>query len=147
MGHGEIQPDKAHAPGAFNGRAQMIGVNVEGQVTPIQAQGGQGGVLHGGRGGMADGMSEDRAIARGGVDGVFGLVGHGLIIEQGRREFNLQMVQCRRAVDNAGLAFFRLLFAAGFAPDRASCPIAASTRARSVSTKRWSCSAEGRSVR
>ncbi|MEK7707134.1 MAG: hypothetical protein AAB380_03975 [Verrucomicrobiota bacterium] len=47
-----------------------------------------------------------------------------------------------------GLAFFPLRFAdTNFTLARALCSIAASTRARSVSSQRWSCSAEGRTVR
>ena len=57
----------------------MIRVNVEGQVLPVEPQMSQGRVVHGWRGGMADGVPKDRAIAGARVDRGK-LVRHGPVI-------------------------------------------------------------------
>ena len=59
---------KRMALAPVDGRAQMVRVNFEGQIAPIELQCGDAGILHGGRGGMPDGMPEDGAKARAGID-------------------------------------------------------------------------------
>jgi hypothetical protein len=48
-------------------------MNLKREVTPVQTQGGERGVMHGRRCGMADGKAVNRAAARRGIDG--GLAG------------------------------------------------------------------------
>jgi hypothetical protein len=50
------------------GGAEVVGGDIESEVTPIEFEFRQGGVMHGGRGGMFNWVSVHGAVARGGVD-------------------------------------------------------------------------------
>jgi len=65
---GEVESEEAHGFRAVDGGAEVVGGDIESEVTPIEFEGRQGGVMHGGRGGMFDGMSVHGAVARGGVN-------------------------------------------------------------------------------
>ena len=66
--NGEIEPHKVHCLGAPEGRVEVLGIYVEGQVAPVQPKRGEAGILHRGRGRMLDGMAVHRAIARAGIN-------------------------------------------------------------------------------
>ena len=65
---GEVEADEAHGFGAVDGGAQVIGWDIESEVTPIEFEGRQSGVMHGGGGGMLNRVSVHGAVARGGVN-------------------------------------------------------------------------------
>src|SRR5207245_9632447 len=44
--HSKIYSDEPHRLGAFQGNGQLIGMNFECQVTPVQTEGGERGILH-----------------------------------------------------------------------------------------------------
>ena len=56
-----FSPAELHGLGAFDGGAQIFGVNFKREVTPVQAERGERGIVHRGRRGMADGKAIDRA--------------------------------------------------------------------------------------
>ena len=47
---GEIKPDEFEGFGACQGVDELFRMDIEGQVPPIQAEGSDGGILHGGGG-------------------------------------------------------------------------------------------------
>jgi hypothetical protein len=51
-----------------DGGAEVIGWDIESEVTPVEFEGCQGGVMHGRGGGVFNGVSVHGAEARGGVD-------------------------------------------------------------------------------
>jgi hypothetical protein len=66
---GEVKSDEAHGFGAVDGGAEFIGGDVEREVTPIEFEGRESGVVHGGGGGVFNGVSIDGAETRGSIDG------------------------------------------------------------------------------
>ncbi len=67
VGHGEIQADEFHAPGPGNSFGKVRWINIEGQVFPIEAEFGDGSIVHRGRGRVPDRMPKDRAVRGAGI--------------------------------------------------------------------------------
>ena len=70
MRDGEVHSNEVHQPGAGERGAQVLRLNIKGQVAPVQTKRGDAGVLHRRRRGMFDWMAENGAIAGAGVDWV-----------------------------------------------------------------------------
>ena len=77
MRHGQIQAGELHRPGPGDGGAQIVGMHFKREITPVQAEPGERGVVHRRRRGVPDGKAIDRAQARRGVDDGLNRFGHG----------------------------------------------------------------------
>ena len=80
MWYGQVQPDEVHCLGAGDRLAELLRSDIERQVTPIQSELGNAGILQGGRGGMTDRMAVHRAIAGAGIDRQAQRLGHAVVI-------------------------------------------------------------------
>ena len=62
--HGDVDADQVQGAQALHGGGQPFGGDIERHIGPVQAEGGEGGVVHGRRTGVADGMAPDADEAR-----------------------------------------------------------------------------------
>src|SRR5262249_14616199 len=65
--HGEIEADEVHSFRSFDRRAEIVGMNLESEIAPIQAKLCNSRILHRRRGGMFDRMTIHCAKAGGRV--------------------------------------------------------------------------------
>ena len=87
---GEIEADEFHRLRARERGGELRGQHVEREVTPVQAERGQCGIVHRGRGGMLHRMPINRAKARAGAE--FSRCGHAADSRSSR--FKVQSSKC-----------------------------------------------------